>query len=65
MSPIIFLQNPLIHRHWFTIIYQYEASIPIKMGVMDGMVPITILALGTEDHYDTVTKIQNGQVSIL
>lgn len=35
------------------------------MGVMDGMVPITILALGTEDHYDTVTKIQNGQVSIL
>lgn len=32
---------------------------------MDGMVPITILALGTEDHYDTVTKIQNGQVSIL
>lgn len=45
--------------------YQYEASVPIKMGVMDGMVPITILALGTEDHYDTVTKIQNGQVSIL
>lgn len=32
---------------------------------MDGMVPITILALGTQDHYDTVTKIQNGQVSIL
>ncbi|XP_043799974.1 peroxisomal acyl-coenzyme A oxidase 3-like isoform X1 [Apis laboriosa] len=55
------IANPLIHRHWFTIIYQYEASIPIKMGVMDGMVPITILALGTQDHYDTVTKIQNGQ----
>lgn len=44
--------------------FQYEASIPIKMGVMDGMVPSTILALGTEDHYDTAEKIQDGRVSI-
>ena len=44
--------------------FQYEASIPIKMGVMDGMVPSSILALGNENNFQTVEKIQKGQVSI-
>lgn len=34
------------------------------MGVMDGMVPSTILALGNDDHFQTVAKIQEGEVSI-
>lgn len=58
------MQSPLTHAHWFNIVFQYEASIPIKMGVMDGMVPSTILALGNDDHFQTVAKIQEGEVSI-
>lgn len=58
-----FLQDPITHRHWFNILFQYDASIPIKMGVMDGMVPSAILALGTDSHYETAEQIQEGEVS--
>lgn len=34
------------------------------MGVMDGMVPTSILALGNENHFEAIEKIQEGQVSI-
>lgn len=34
------------------------------MGVMDGMVPSSLLVLGTKDHYDIAEKIQDGRVSI-
>ncbi|XP_078038973.1 peroxisomal acyl-coenzyme A oxidase 3 isoform X2 [Augochlora pura] len=54
------IADPLRHRDWFNVIFQYDASIPIKMGVMQGMVPSAIFALGTEDHYDIAEKLQDG-----
>ncbi|CAK9820508.1 Peroxisomal acyl-coenzyme A oxidase 3 [Anthophora plagiata] len=52
---------PLIHSYWSNAVFQYDASIAVKMGVMEGMSPSAILALGTTDHYDIAEKIQNGQ----
>lgn len=57
------LMNPIIHREWFNILFYYDADIPIKMGVMDGMVPSALFALGTKHHYDMAIKIQQGLYS--
>ncbi|XP_076303568.1 peroxisomal acyl-coenzyme A oxidase 3 isoform X1 [Lasioglossum baleicum] len=54
------IADPLTHRDWFNAIFQYDASIPIKMGVMQGMVPAAIFALGTKDQYDIAEKLQEG-----
>nr|XP_031828921.1 peroxisomal acyl-coenzyme A oxidase 3 [Nomia melanderi]XP_031828922.1 peroxisomal acyl-coenzyme A oxidase 3 [Nomia melanderi]XP_031828924.1 peroxisomal acyl-coenzyme A oxidase 3 [Nomia melanderi]XP_031828925.1 peroxisomal acyl-coenzyme A oxidase 3 [Nomia melanderi]XP_031828926.1 peroxisomal acyl-coenzyme A oxidase 3 [Nomia melanderi] len=55
------IANPVNHRDWFNVIFQYDASIPIKMGVMQGMVPVAILTLGTKDHSEIAEKLQEGQ----
>ncbi|XP_054003972.1 peroxisomal acyl-coenzyme A oxidase 3 [Hylaeus anthracinus] len=53
--------HPINHLHWFNVLFQYDASVPIKMGVMQGMVPAAIFSLGTEDQYEVAQKIQDGQ----
>ncbi|XP_015437004.1 PREDICTED: peroxisomal acyl-coenzyme A oxidase 3-like [Dufourea novaeangliae] len=50
--------DPLTHRYWFNVLFQYDASTPVKMGVMQGMVPSVLFALGTKDHYDVAEKLQ-------
>ncbi|XP_076245022.1 peroxisomal acyl-coenzyme A oxidase 3 isoform X2 [Calliopsis andreniformis] len=55
------IAHPITHTHWFNILFQYDASIPVKMGVMQGMVPKTIFTLGTEDHHDIAEKIESRQ----
>ncbi|XP_017882631.1 peroxisomal acyl-coenzyme A oxidase 3 [Ceratina calcarata] len=50
----------MIHSHWFNILFQYDASIPVKMGILDGMVPSTLFALGSEIHRDIALKMMDG-----
>ena len=53
--------HPLSHSHWFNILYQYDASIPVKLGIIQGLVPSAIMAMGTKDQYDVLDKIQSGE----
>ncbi|CAL7950305.1 unnamed protein product [Xylocopa violacea] len=53
--------NPIVHNYWVNMLFAYDASIPVKMGVMCGMVPSTIFALGTEAHRDILQKLIEGQ----
>ncbi|XP_076182436.1 peroxisomal acyl-coenzyme A oxidase 3 isoform X2 [Ptiloglossa arizonensis] len=55
------IAHPISNLHWFNILFQYDASIPIKIGVMQGMAPSVIYALGTEDQYDIAEKLQDGE----
>ncbi|KAL2721083.1 peroxisomal acyl-coenzyme A oxidase 3 [Vespula maculifrons] len=51
--------NPITCGSWFNILFQYDASIPVKMSVMHGMVPNTVFTLGTERHMDILHKFSN------
>ncbi|XP_043259762.1 peroxisomal acyl-coenzyme A oxidase 3-like [Colletes gigas] len=55
------ITNPITHMHWFNILFQYDASIPIKVGIMQGLVPTTFIALGSKDQYDVAEKIEDGK----
>lgn len=51
--------DPLSAGHWFNILFQYNPSLPVKMGVSYGMVPNTIQVLGTEQHHDIINNLIN------
>ncbi|CAL1688602.1 unnamed protein product [Lasius platythorax] len=52
--------NPVNVREKFFYIFQYDGSIPVKLCLMNGLVPTTILALGTEQHHHFVGELNNG-----
>ncbi|XP_046820780.1 peroxisomal acyl-coenzyme A oxidase 3 [Vespa crabro] len=53
--------HPIEYKGWINILFQYDSSIPIKLNVMHGMVPNTILSLGTERHMDILYKFLNNE----
>lgn len=38
------------NQHWVNYLFYYDASAPIKIGVMYGMVPGVLISLGTDKH---------------
>lgn len=46
----------------YMYIFQYDASIPIRTTISHGMVPGTILALGTDQHQHFIRKFGSGNV---
>lgn len=48
----------------FFYLFQYDGSVPIKLSIMYSMVPSTLLALGTEQHYHLAGELSNGSVCI-
>lgn len=52
--------DPTLDLQHFLNIYQYDGSIPVKMGVMFGMVPNTVMALGTNQHQHLIEEFING-----
>jgi len=52
-----------VQEHFFYI-FQYDGSVPIKLSIMYSMVPSTVLALGTEQHYHLAGELSSGNVCI-
>ncbi|GAB1864727.1 Acyl-coenzyme A oxidase [Camponotus japonicus] len=58
-----FHQNDMTPMHVqenFFYIFQYDGSIPIKLSIIYSMVPNTVLALGTEQHYHIAGELSSG-----
>jgi len=62
-------QVQVLHEHgihpfgivnYFTHLFQYDGSIPVKMTISFSMVPSTILALGTSQHQHLIQKFSSG-----
>ncbi|KAK2586248.1 hypothetical protein KPH14_001504 [Odynerus spinipes] len=49
--------DPVYSGCWFNLLFQYEPSLPVKVGVAYGMVPNVIAGLGTEQHSDILDKL--------
>lgn len=59
----VFHQNditPVFAQENFFYLFQYDGSVPIKLSIMYSMVPSTLLALGTEQHYHLAGELSNG-----
>ncbi|XP_011863480.1 PREDICTED: peroxisomal acyl-coenzyme A oxidase 3 isoform X2 [Vollenhovia emeryi] len=52
--------DPLEDFKSYLYIFQYDGSIPIKMSITYGMVPSSILALGTSQHQHLVAEFGSG-----
>ncbi|KAH0952667.1 hypothetical protein HN011_006462 [Eciton burchellii] len=52
--------DPVQAQESFPCLFQYDASLILKMGVSYGLVPNTILTLGTEQHYDLLVEFGKG-----
>ncbi|RLU21718.1 hypothetical protein DMN91_006094 [Ooceraea biroi] len=52
--------DPTQNQHDFSCLFQYDGSLIIKIGITYGMVPSTLLALGTEQHYDLLGEFGSG-----
>lgn len=46
----------------YLYIFQYDGSLPIRMTITYGMVPTTLLALGSQQHQDLMVEFGSGNV---
>lgn len=46
----------------YMYIFLYDGSLPIRMSISYGMVPGTILALGSDQHQHLITELGSGNV---
>ncbi|EFN80595.1 peroxisomal acyl-coenzyme A oxidase 3 isoform X2 [Harpegnathos saltator] len=51
---------PWNNQNELYVLCQYDPSVIIKLGVSRGMVPNSILALGTDQHYHLIEKFEDG-----
>ncbi|OXU31199.1 hypothetical protein TSAR_015946 [Trichomalopsis sarcophagae] len=52
---------PIESQGWFNYMFYYDPSVPIKMGVMYGMVPSVLISLGTEHHHEYLEQMAQGK----
>jgi len=54
--------QPIQAQESFHYLFQYDGALIIKMSVLYGLVPSTILTLGTEQHFDLLAEFGKGNV---
>lgn len=52
--------HPVLHAEWFNVLFFYDASVPIKIGVLRAMVVNAMYQLGSEHHHHIAEKFENG-----
>ncbi|KAJ8680097.1 hypothetical protein QAD02_015884 [Eretmocerus hayati] len=52
---------PHENQNWMSYLYYVDPSPPIKIGVMYGMVPSVLVALGNEEHSKHLEEIADGK----
>ncbi|GAB1864324.1 Acyl-coenzyme A oxidase [Camponotus japonicus] len=52
--------NPIHVQEKCFYLFQYDGSVSVKLSIMYGMVPSTILTLGTEQHHHFIKELNNG-----
>ncbi|XP_014215608.1 peroxisomal acyl-coenzyme A oxidase 3 isoform X2 [Copidosoma floridanum] len=60
------IDNDMLPDHskggWINYFFYYDASIPIKVGVMYGMVPNVLMSLGTDYHCECIGDIVQRKI---
>lgn len=55
------VMDPMVNGPWFNILFQYDGSIPVKMGVLRGLVLHTLMNQGGKHHVELLDKFASGE----
>ncbi|XP_014236981.1 peroxisomal acyl-coenzyme A oxidase 3-like isoform X1 [Trichogramma pretiosum] len=54
---------PTDNNTWFNHLFYVDPSAPVKIGVVYGMVPSTLVSLGTDQHFEYIQQMAEGKFS--